>query len=55
MRQDWIDKLEALQLKINYIRQQSESGEISQEQVLEIVDDLIKVFIEEIKALFCLG
>jgi len=55
MRQDWIDKLEALQLKIEYIKQQALTDGIEQEQVLEVVDELIKVFIEEIKALFCMG
>ena len=55
MRQDWIDKLEALQLKIDLIKQQALTEDVNQEQVLEVVDELIKVFIEEIKALFCLG
>lgn len=50
MKHDWIEKLEQLQARVEELKASGHDNE-----TLEVVGDLIGVFIEEIKVMFCMG
>jgi hypothetical protein len=49
MKQDWIDKLESLQKRVEELQASGHDSE-----TLAVMNDLIGVFIEEIKVMFCM-
>lgn len=56
MKVDWIEKLESLRARIHELENLTgEEKAVEAAEVLKILDELIVVFIEEIKALFCMG
>lgn len=56
MKRDWVDKLESLQVRIQEIQKldDPEKAKVEADEVLIILNDLIIIFIEEIKAIFCI-